>query len=875
MKQPCKVERPAGAKARTVAEAGRRALKACPFKADLRWLLISGLALWFAGRCALPCNAAETAKPAEDLYLQIGKVGLDATRVFLVRGGSITRPGIQITLEDGTIAFTEDVAGKVTGAFFAGDGEVLVTPPNEVERRSMSLFTGMAILEERFATAYFRFNDDVANELQPGLRAPENPQEFVQRWNATAQNLASGDAMRMLLTLSRSLPTAAGTAADDGNAIGADRFLHARLQGLKFGVFDVYYDSTLPEPVQVGQVKAAENGQDFYDVWTSFATGAEKPAAGGADSMAEKEIEGARQNRIAVRRYTIDAEVVPPKQIRARARLDCEVDEGGVRILVFELSRYLQIESVKLDGKPVEYIQNPALEGTQLSRRGNDMVAVVLPEVAQAGQGFNLEFEYQGEVLAAAGSGLLYVGARGTWYPNRGLTMADFDLQFSYPQEWTLVATGRPAQIVTGRLAGRAGGQTSRWVSERPIPLAGFNLGKYREATTRAGDVEVKTYAASGVENGFPTPTIKVIEPKPLQPREQPEQVEIAREPSPVMTEVQVGQSAARAIEFFAARFGPFPYSRLALTQMPGRESQGWPGLIFLSSYAFLSKEEREELHYSPLRILLQESVPAHETAHQWWGDLVSWRTYRDQWFSEGLATYCALMMLEEKDPAGFRGIMEQYRRELVEKNKDGISPMDAGPVTLGTRLVSSRFPEGFDEIAYGRGAWLFHMLRTMMKDGAQEHGRQTSSGSSDEPFMRALKKVRERYQGKAITTRELLNVLAEELPPSLRYEGKPSLDWFLDDWMDGTSLPRLELKSVKMTPKGAGMAVSGIIVQADAPENLVTSVPVYAAAAGRQLVLLGRVFADGEETSFHFAAPAGTHRVVLDPYETVLTAPK
>jgi len=239
------------------------------------------------------------------------------------------------------------------------------------------------------------------------------------------------------------------------------------------------------------------------------------------------------------------------------------------------------------------------------------------------------------------------------------------------------------------------------------------------------------------------------------------------------------------------------------------------------------------------------------------------------------LATYCALMMLEEKDPAGFRGIMEQYRRELVEKNKDGISPMDAGPVTLGTRLVSSRFPEGFDEIAYGRGAWLFHMLRTMMKDGAQEHGRQTSSGSSDEPFMRALKKVRERYQGKAITTRELLNVLAEELPPSLRYEGKPSLDWFLDDWMNGTSLPRLELKSVKMTPRGAGMAVSGIIVQADAPENLVTSVPVYAAAAGKHLVLLGRVFADGEETSFHFAAPAGTHRVVLDPYETVLTAPK
>ena len=838
-------------------------------------VLLKSLVLWIAVTwCAPYGSAAETAKPAEDLYLKIGKTGLDATRVYLVRGGSITRPGIQITLEDGTIAFTEDVAGKVTGAFFEGDGEVLVTPPNEVERRSMSLFTGMAILEERFATAFFRFNDDVVDELKADLRAPENPQEFVQRWNKTAQNLASGDAMRMLVSLSRSLPTASGTPAKADDASPADRYLHARLQGIRSGVFDVYYDTSLPEQVQVGQVKTAENGQIFYDVWTSFTEGAGKTGSTGNENVAEGS-ESARLNRIAARRYTIDAEVLPPKQIRARARVECEVRDAGVRMLVFELSRYLQIESVSVDGKPVEFIQNPALEGTQLERRGNDMVAVVLPEPAQAGQNLVLEFEYQGEVLAEAGSGLLYVGARGTWYPNRGLTMADFDLQFTYPQEWTLVATGKPGEPVTGRLAGKGGEQISRWVSERPIPLAGFNLGKYREATTRAGDVEVKTYAASGVEKDFPTPTITVIEPKVLQPREQPQQVEIAHAPSPAMNALRVGQSAARAIDFFAQRFGPFPYSQLALTQMPGRDSQGWPGLIFLSSYAFLSKQEREELHYSPLRILLQESIPAHETAHQWWGDLVSWQTYRDQWFSEGLANYCALMMLEERDPAGFRGIMEQYRRELVEKNKDGMSPMEAGPVTLGTRLVSSRFPAGYDEIGYGRGAWLFHMLRTMLKEGAPERGRAIRNDSPDEPFMRALRKARERYEGKTISTRELLNVFAEELPPSLRYEGKSSLDWFLDGWVNGTSLPRLELKSVKFTPKAAGLTVSGTIAQKDAPENLVTSIPVYGAAPGKQLVLLGRVFAAGEETSFHLAAPAGTHRVVLDPYETVLTAPK
>ena len=145
----------------------------------------------------------------------------------------------------------------------------------------------------------------------------------------------------------------------------------------------------------------------------------------------------------------------------------------------------------------------------------------------------------------------------------------------------------------------------------------------------------------------------------------------------------------------------------------------------------FSDQQEREELHYEPYKILLQQSIPAHETAHQWWGDLVSWNSYRDQWFSEGLANYCALMMLQEKNPMGFRQIMEVYRRDLVQKNKDGMSAMDAGPVTLGPRLLVVADSGRLQEILYGRGTWLFHMLRTMLNDGAlQEGGRKGSSSS-------------------------------------------------------------------------------------------------------------------------------------------------
>ncbi len=833
-------------------------------------------------------------KPAEALYLQLGQVGLDPSRVYEVRDAALERGAVHISLDDGTIAFTRDVMGRITGAFFAGDGEILLTPPNHVERNSMSLFTGMAILEEHFGSAYFRFNDDAANELRPDLRATNNQKEFVDNWDTTARNLASGDATRLLMTFSRMLPVKGQTASPQAEGLASslndtsDRFLHARLQGSKLGVFDVYFDSTAAEQVQAGQARRAEGGGDYFDVWTSFSAVRFSPAQSKSAAMKPDEKAGdgserAPDFRVESPHFTIRTEVRPPKEIHARARVQFELARGGSRVLWFELSRFLQIESVTFNGEPVEFIHNPAVEGTQLSRRGNDLVAVVLPEPTRAGQKIGLEFVYGGEVLAEAGSGLLYVGARGTWYPNWGMVMADFDLQFDFPPGWTLVATGEPAPVSPGGSAANANGQeTLRWVSERPIPLVGFNLGKYKMAATHAGDVTVQTYAAVGVERDFPSAHIQVIQPDTADTssRRAP-QVIAPNRPSPVHNEVTVGEEAARAIQYYADRFGPYPYRHLALTQMPGPDSQGWPGLVFLSSYAFLDDQGREQLHFKPEEILLQQSIPAHETAHQWWGDLITWSSYRDQWFSEGLASYCALMMLQEKDPKGFREIMEEYRVDLVEKNKDGASPRDAGPVTLGSRLLSSRFPGGYEAILYGRGTWLFHMLRTMMKDAAaqarqdqtqREQGQ--SNSNAEEPFVRALRRVRQRYEGKSMSTSELLDVFAEDLPPAVRYEGKKSLDWFLEGWINGTALPKLELKAVKFVPKGNAQVLTGTIVQKDAPQDLVTSVPVYAVMGGKQ-VLLGRVFADGEETTFRLPAPAGAHKIVLDPNATILTSPR
>jgi hypothetical protein len=854
------------------------------------------------GLAVLPCAAqgvppapeqSRRPGPAEALYLQISSIGLDPSRVFGVRGASLDRPSLHITLEDGTIAFTKDVLGKITGAFFEGEGEVLLVPSNDVERSSMSLFTGMAILEERFSTAYFRFNDNTASELQPGLRAPQDAQDFVARWDDTARNLAQGDAMRLLATLSEMLPVAGRTTEPPAARAekSEDHMLHARLQGNKLGVFDISFDSTAGEQVEAGQSKRSENGNLYYDVWTSFsiANAARKAAA-------EKDIPqtlpaetGSREDPIIVRRYVIDAHVRPPKDLDAEVNLELDVKRGGSRFIVFELSRFLQVKSVEANGAAVEFIHNPAVEGTRLARSGNDLVAVILTEPTVEGQKIRLRFVYGGEVIAEAGKGLLYVGARGTWYPNRGMDMADFDLTFHYPPDWTLLATGKPAAPAQQTTPpshtapqNSVDEQLARWVSERPIPVAGFNLGKYIRGTAQAGKVTVEAYATAGMERDFPQarPQLIQVDPGSSLHRTPPPQippVSIAPSPpSPARNATAVAEATARAINYYAERFGPFPYSQLAMTQLPGRESQGWPGLVFLSSYAFLTQQERLDLRMNPAETILGQLVPAHEAAHQWWGDLISWSTYRDQWFSEGLANYCSLMLLQESNPAGFRQVMDKYRKDLANENKDGNITKDAGPVTLGGRLLSSHFPSGYEAISYGRATWLFHMLHSMLQDAAEDSGKKSLSlGIGEDPFVRALRKVRERYEGRVVSTRELLDVFAEDLPASLRYEGKPSLDWFLEGWINGTSLPRLDLQSVKFATKGKTIIGSGVIRQKDAPEDLVTSVPIYAIVSGKVPVLAGRVFADGPESSFRLTVPMGTHKLLLDPNGTILTAPK
>jgi len=808
-------------------------------------------------------------RTTNELYSRLRTVALNPARVYHVREASITRPNLDFTFEDGTLAFTEDICGRVTGAFFIGDGEILLQPPNSIERASLTLFTGMAILEEQFNSAYLRFNDDTASALQPSLTPAADPVEFIKDWSDTAQALAEYDALRLFVDFSYFLP---GPGKDSPKTFPS--LLHLHLTGRTLGTFEVFYDSAIAEPLWVGQLRSKDD-LEFFDIWTSFAPPApyESTASAGPD--------------ISIPAFRIQATVHPPLELQGSTEMDLRVRKGGQRTVLFELSRYLRVDSVVMSGHPLDFIQNTALKGTDLARRGNDFVAVIFPAELTNGQQLKLNFHYAGDVLSDAGNGLLYVGARGNWYPSFGLSPASFDMEFHYPAAWTLVATGKRLSGSTNKAQGGEGeGQekVAHWISERSIPVAGFNLGKYVRAEAKAGKVTVEAYGTKGVEKAFPQAPAEIIqEPEIARGRSRlgPNIPTVVTPPTPSPAHVlqSVADRAAKAVDTFSQWFGPYPYSSLSLTQMPGELSQGWPSLVFLSSFAFLTPQEQIDLKLDPVTRELSRQVLVHETAHQWWGDLILWKSYRDQWISEAVANYSSLLLLEQRDPAQFHQVMEKYRNDLLSKNKDGEWLRDAGPVTLGQRLSSSHFPNGYEAISYERGTWLMHMLRSMMRD-AELTPYRGGVPNSEEPFFRALRKVRERYAGKAISTHDLIQVFEEELPRPLWYDSRHKLDWFVDSWIDGTSIPQLEARDVRISEKEGGMAtISGVIVQKDEQKetlgNLVTAIPIYGETSSNSVIFLGQVLADGPETPFHFSAPAQVRRVLLDPKQTILSASK
>jgi hypothetical protein len=786
--------------------------------------------------------------PARELYQSLNNLRVDPSRVYTVREIALRRDAVRISLSEGKLAFLTPLDGKVIGAVFIGRGRVLAVPRDAVEKFSIARFLGTPLLDEPFSKAYLRFTDGTAAELERQLResaAPTSPDgDFADGWNATVANLNPWHSLRALCDWLSTSPVP---------------YFYGMVLGDHTGPLDVMVDDRREEQVVLGRARSSAGGH-FYDLWASF-------------PRAEAAAENARI--VAPVAYTVDTTITADLGLEGHATLLLKALRGGERVIPLELSRALTLESLAADdGQPLPFFQNEELSRKEIAERGNDSFLVVLPAATRVGQELRLRASYRGSVISDAGNGVYFVGDRGTWYPHAaGLgSFVNFDLHFRWPRRLTLVATGKKTQEQED-----GDWRSGRWQSEMPVVLAGFNLGEYASEQLDAGGVRIAVHANRQLERaildrfnaqaadpmtdnlmgrGRPTPPPGVgdLPPSVMPP------------PNPAAVLKQLAHNVAESTKEMERWNGPFPFHQLEISPIPGSFGQGWPGLLYLSTMAFLPPEaERRAGVARREQLNLHDLMPYHEVAHQWWGNVVAWTNYRDAWIGESLANYCALLYLEGKKPAEHTlgQWLENYRDDLIRKLPEGEGIYDdAGPLVLGQRLESSVIPDGYARVVYPKGTWVIHMLRMMLRDAG--------SKEPDARFNMLLRGLVEEHRGAGLSTAEFQRAVERVMTREMALEGGHSMDWFFDEWVRGTGIPRYQLE-FKISPQAQSYMVRGTLKQSGVPEHFLARVPLYAAGSSGKLVLLGAIVTDAEATPFQFATRMNPKRVVIGPNQTML----
>ena len=145
-----------------------------------------------------------------------------------------------------------------------------------------------------------------------------------------------------------------------------------------------------------------------------------------------------------------------------------------------------------------------------------------------------------------------------------------------------------------------------------------------------------------------------------------------------------------KVIQFYDSLFVTYPFSN----EKYGHAQFGWGGGMEHQTMSFV--------------VNFGWGLLAHETAHQWFGDMVTCGSWEDIWLNEGFATYLEGMTRER-----FRSADEWFAWKLSRVNS--ITSQTGGSVFVNDTTSVGRIFDG--RLSYSKGSYLLHMLRWKLGD--------------------------------------------------------------------------------------------------------------------------------------------------------------
>ncbi len=742
-------------------------------------------------------------------------------RTLAVDSLVLERDVFTFRLGPGTLHFLAPAGDRTFGAVWIGPGTMELKPATEGERRYLAQQMkrkDLDVLQDSFDRAVFLFADVTWKELQskgtistgqPDSHAASVFSAFAERRRNKA--MERGLSLRLYAALTGST-------------------------GIAGGPFVAWMDGKPlpPSLVVVDPAGAVDTEESALIVLQSQVGGAwysshlkSEIASGSVASCRSKAIVDADH-------YAIDVRIRKNQDLEGDATVRFRSLVNGLVVLPFALDDSLRITSaarVVKEGDadrevPVQVIQEKEDEGGS--------PALVFSDALRGGEEAIVRVRYAGDkVLRDVGDDVYLVGSRMSWYPNLnpglGDDLATFDLTYHVPGKRQVISVGK---LVDTRSDGKE--TVTVWRADKPIRVAGFNYGTFK--TVR------KKEPVSGVE-------VQVCATKDL-----------------VLDDAMA--DASNSLQVYAKYFGPAPTDHIAVTQQAQLYfGQSWPGLIYLPSLSEVNTTDRQALVLSGSAEFVDQ-VGLHEMAHQWWGHRVGPETYRDEWLSEGFSEFSAALVLQmSKGSKAYDDFWESRRRALVEVSAGSVTRSeDAGPIALGWRVETDRARSAHQAVVYGKGAYVLHMLRAMMREKGPE---------PDKRFFDLLRDFVTTYDGRNATTEDFKHLLEEKhMVPEINATRDGKMDWFFDEWVYGTEIPRYETRFEIEQAEGGKYHVHGTVTQSGVSDKFLALVPLYFEMGKGQYLAFARAPFRGTMTKTIdtvIALPDKPKRVVANVQHEVL----
>ncbi len=342
-------------------------------------------------------------------------------------------------------------------------------------------------------------------------------------------------------------------------------------------------------------------------------------------------------------------------------------------------------------------------------------------------------------------------GAR-HWYPSvdHPADRATFELLATVREDWKVLSNGRLVGISEGA---RPGTRTHHWKLDEPHPtyLSVLVAGPYEVIEDFHGDIPVNYWVypkdVEGADRSFhKTPDI---------------------------------------MAFFDEEFGvPYPWNKYDQITIPGIGGGAESTTATVVGQSTIHDERAEQDFPS-------HGLVAHEVAHHWWGDLISYRDWGETWLTESFGTYSEyLWHAYELGPDEAGENMRRKRESYLRQAETVLRPV----VTNQWRRPN----DNFDSHTYPKGAALLRLLRHI---------------TGEAEFRAGIKHFLEKHAFQPVDTEDFIVAFDEAAGQDIR--------WFVDMWLRRPGHPVLEIESA-----WDGDSVEMRIRQVQGPEASMGQVP-------------------------------------------------